>query len=98
MDNDANNFIIHQGVDEENYYLLWPVSEWIWAVFVVGFLVSFHHVLLGLLAAFLLLYFFQRTRTEERGSKAHLFWRLGLWQGQKALPWAPNAHATRFDN
>ena len=98
MDNEPNDFIIHQGVDEENIFILWSSSEWLCAVLALGVLLCFHHIMLGLLAGFLTLYFIQKLRTPERGSKAHWLWRLGFWRGQKALPWAPSAHTTRIDN
>lgn len=97
-DHKQEDYLIRQGLDDENYYLLWPVSEWLVVVAIMGIFICFQHVLLGIGSAIVMLFLLIKMRNEERGSKAHLLWRFNLLKGKKGLDWAPPAHATRFDN
>lgn len=98
MEHKESDFIIKQGLDEENFILLWPISEWLIGVTMLGLFISFRHLLFGLVLFLLSLYLFQNCRNEERGSKLHYLWKLNLWVSKKGLNWSPPAHATRFDN
>lgn len=93
-----SDWYIKRGLDDDDYVLLWPPSEWAIGIAVLGVLLLLHHILLGLLGLGLTLVLLMKGRSNQRGSKAHRLWQLQLLHGKKGLDFAPPAHATRFDN
>lgn len=98
MKHNRSDFIIRPGLDDEDFFLLWPVSEWLIAVMVLGCLVTLHHVMLGFASLFLTLFAAMKLRSEQRGGKAHVLWRWGFDQATPELSFAPPAHVTRLDS
>lgn len=104
MGGSAEDYMIKAGLDDEDYFLLWPVSEWVIGVAVLGVLATFQHILLGIGGFMLALIVMMKLRANSNGKKAlrgsmsHFLWRLNLLKSKKGLRWAPPAHSTRFDN